>query len=391
MNEFNIPNHVIASSQTTSAFKLSRKFPAKFTYTTKKNGWLVHYYSDLPGCVALSEVWLKKITDFYEESAPCWSLITPYQGDSVFFMLVRDGVVRESIVLPVGDLDEVDLACSDTIYMTEPSEVNVAYAQVRKRLNEIGLNDRVCSIHPLNDNEYLGFELNAKRSYKMATIFTSLAVLLIALLLIWSPTKQDAKQTQEEQVIDEYLGYRSQMKTTLPAFEAINSAFRMASYGVLLPKGWSLNQITLNGHQVIATVMREKEGLYSVAQTWLEMHSDLKPFATLYPDRLLITQSISTTLNHWENQIPTYGSIQPLIDKLVVQSWGVDSFKESKSATFTALEMTVRKEDVYVNELQSLVNTFSELPIGINSIAIAPDGIATYRVEMNLKYIGENQ
>ncbi|HGS5795390.1 TPA: hypothetical protein ACMD0V_004451 [Vibrio parahaemolyticus] len=309
----------------------------------------------------------------------------------MFFMLVRDGVVRESIVLPVGDLDEVDLACSDTIYMTEPSEIMVAYAQVRKRLNEIGLNDRVCSIHPLNDDEYLGFELNAKRSYKMVSIFTSLAVLLIALLLIWSPTKQDAKQTQEEQVIDEYLGYRSQMKTTLPAFEAINSAFRMASYGVLLPKGWSLNQITLNGHQVIATVMREKEGLYSVAQTWLEMHSDLKPFATLYPDRLLITQSISTTLNHWENQIPTYGSIQPLIDKLVVQSWGVDSFKESKSAIFTALEMTVRKEDVYVNELQSLVNTFSELPIGINSIAIAPDGIATYRVEMNLKYIGENQ
>lgn len=110
-----IPSYVV--TQSLSRWQLGRRYPAKYSLTVERGGWVARYYSET-ACVAKGEAWFDALN---KEDVTQWALIEAEEDqEHALFMWVREGVIREIKTLPINEVDSFHLALCEVVYTTHP-------------------------------------------------------------------------------------------------------------------------------------------------------------------------------------------------------------------------------------------------------------------------------
>ncbi|EGQ7678697.1 hypothetical protein ACEWBT_22650 [Vibrio parahaemolyticus] len=376
-----LPNHVVTTQTSSSRWQLARQFPGKYQLTLERDGWRTRYYSDEP-TVAISEAWRNKVE---QDIAPDhWCLLDLHEKDVLFFMTVRDHVVREARLVPLDELDEVKLKLCEQVFVTEK------LTQSESAPNLSAVSDKVDTAPVLEPQDKQAYALKSQRPKTLAVTAIVLGVLLIGVSQF---THYQAKPKDTvQQVVDEYHAYRAAVGRAQSAADGMAQALSLSATSALAPSGWALSKISLKGDRFVAVINREKGGLLSVAKAWLAKHdlsAKLNPNANLTIDSLTLSRPMTGKLDKWTREMAPAELGQRLADTLIKLGWDITDSKESKAMLTSTLDMTLKKSGVTLSELRSLATLYQPLPVGLNAFTLTPSDDGTYRVEMRIQYLGD--
>ncbi|EJB8444756.1 hypothetical protein MW350_004281 [Vibrio parahaemolyticus] len=371
-----LPNHVVTTQTSSSRWQLARQFPGKYKLTIERDGWRTRYYSDEP-TVAISEAWRNKVE---QDIAPDhWCLLDLHEKDVLFFMTVRDHVVREARLVPLDELDEVKLKLCEQVFVTEK------LTQSESAPNLSAVSDKVDTAPVLEPQDKQGYALKSQRPKTLAVAAIVLGVLLIGVSQF---THYQAKPKDTvQQVIDEYHAYRTAVGRAQSAADGMMHALSLTATSALAPSGWALSKISLKGNNLTAVFNREDGGLLSTAKAWLAKHSLSNAVLTI--DTLTLSEPMTGKLDKWTKEVAPAELGQRLADTLIKLGWDITGSKESKAMLTSTLDMTLKKNGVTLSELKSLATLYQPLPVGLNAFTLTPSDDGTYRVEMRIQYLGE--
>ncbi|HCH1122233.1 TPA: hypothetical protein NKP37_004596 [Vibrio parahaemolyticus] len=371
-----LPNHVVTTQTSSSRWQLARQFPGKYQLTLERDGWRTRYYSDEP-TVAISEAWRNKVE---QDIAPDhWCLLDLHEKDVLFFMTVRDHVVREARLVPLDELDEVKLKLCEQVFVTEK------LTQSESAPNLSAVSDKVDTAPVLEPQDKQGYALKSQRPKTLAVAAIVLGVLLIGVSQF---THYQAKPKDTvQQVIDEYHAYRTAVGRAQSAADGMMHALSLTATSALAPSGWALSKISLKGNNLTAVFNREDGGLLSTAKAWLAKHSLSNAVLTI--DTLTLSEPMTGKLDKWTKEMAPAELGQRLADTLIKLGWDITDSKESKAMLTSTLDMTLKKSGVTLSELRSLATLYQPLPVGLNAFTLIPSDDGTYRVEMRIQYLGD--
>lgn len=371
-----LPNHVVTTQTSSSRWQLARQFPGKYQLTLERDGWRTRYYSDEP-TVAISEAWRNKVE---QDTAPDhWCLLDLHEKDVLFFMTVRDHVVREARLVPLDELDEVKLKLCEQVFVTEK------LTQSESAPNLSAVSDKVDTAPVLEPQDKQAYALKSQRPKTLAVTAIVLGVLLIGVSQF---THYQAKPKDTvQQVIDEYHAYRTAVGRAQSAADGMMHALSLTATSALAPSGWALSKISLKGNNLTAVFNREDGGLLSTAKAWLAKHSLSNAVLTI--DTLTLSEPMTVKLDKWTTEMAPAQLGQQLADTLIKLGWDITDSKESKAMLTSTLDMTLKKSGVTLSELRSLATLYQPLPVGLNAFTLTPSDDGTYRVEMRIQYLGD--
>ncbi|TOH46343.1 hypothetical protein CGI80_21395 [Vibrio parahaemolyticus] len=371
-----LPNHVVTTQTSSSRWQLARQFPGKYQLTLERDGWRTRYYSDEP-TVAISEAWRNKVE---QDIAPDhWCLLDLHEKDVLFFMTVRDHVVREARLVPLDELDEVKLKLCEQVFVTEK------LTQSESAPNLSAVSDKVDTAPVLEPQDKQAYALKSQRPKTLAVTAIVLGVLLIGVSQF---THYQAKPKDTVQkVVDEYHAYRAAVGRAQSAADGMMHALSLTATSALAPSGWALSKISLKGNNLTAVFNREDDGLLSTAKAWLAKHSLSNAVLTI--DTLTLNEPMTVKLDKWTTEMAPAQLGQQLADTLIKLGWDITDSKESKAMLTSTLDMTPKKSGVTLSELRSLAALYRPLPVGLNAFTLTPSDDGTYRVEMRIQYLGD--
>ncbi len=371
-----LPNHVVTTQTSSSRWQLARQFPGKYQLTLERDGWRTRYYSNEPA-VAISEAWRNKVE---QDIAPDhWCLLDLHEKDVLFFMIVRDHVVREARLVPLDELDEVKLKLCEQVFVTEK------LTQSESAPNLSAVSDKVDTAPVLEPQDKQAYALKSQRPKTLAVAAIVLGVLLIGVSQF---THYQAKPKDTvQQVVDEYHAYRAAVGRAQSAADGMMHALSLTATSALAPSGWALSKISLKGNNLTAVFNREDGGLLSTAKAWLAKHSLSNAVLTI--DTLTLSEPMTVKLDKWTTEMAPAQLGQQLADTLIKLGWDITDSKESKAMLTSTLDMTLKKNGVTLSELKSLATLYQPLPVGLNAFTLTPSDDGTYRVEMRIQYLGD--
>ncbi|HHI4974434.1 TPA: hypothetical protein ACP5VG_001998 [Vibrio parahaemolyticus] len=371
-----LPNHVVTTQTSSSRWQLARQFPGKYQLTLERDGWRTRYYSDEP-TVAISEAWRNKVE---QDIAPDhWCLLDLHEKDVLFFMTVRDHVVREARLVPLDELDEVKLKLCEQVFVTEK------LTQSESAPNLSAVSDKIDTAPVLEPQDKQGYALKSQRPKTLAVAAIVLGVMLIGVSQF---THYQAKPKDTvQQVVDEYHAYRAAVGRAQSAADGMMHALSLTATSALAPSGWALSKISLKGNNLTAVFNREDSGLLSTAKTWLAKYSLSNAVLTI--DTLTLSEPMTVKLDKWTTEMAPAQLGQRLADTLIKLGWDITDSKESKAMLTSTLDMTLKKNGVTLSELKSLATLYQPLPVGLNAFTLTPSDDGTYRVEMRIQYLGD--
>ncbi len=386
-----IPQHVVTADSTASPWKLRRQFPGKYHLTVRRDGWITRYYSDKPS-IAVSEAWADKLSrasepEAQENSPSSWCLIDSSEKDVVFFMSVRGGVVREARSLPFDELDRLKLKLGDVVYVALgfvqhfPGEDVTTWGCQNVELVPV-----------LEPHERQAYQLKPNRLTAM--VLLGAGVLLAGAVSggLWFAHQHEAPKQAVPQVVDDYQAYRSSMRNGLSAGEGMEHLLSLTAKGTLAPFGWTLDNVTLKGHDMVATINRDALGTRAPMKLWLTQQSSdptWRAQSQLAVNKLTLTEPMKVTLNEWVDEIAPYEVADKLMDILIKLGWDFSKTSEKPTPITNTLDMPLKKASVTLGEFQSLATMFNPLPISLEALKLTPNGDGTYRVDMHIKFTGE--
>ncbi|EGQ7795971.1 hypothetical protein I6Y99_004592 [Vibrio parahaemolyticus] len=382
-----IPQHVVTADSTASPWKLRCQFPGKYHLTVQRGGWITRYYSDKPS-IAVSEAWADKLSrasepEAQEESPSSWCLIDSSEKDVVFFMSVRGGVVREARSLPFDELDRLKLKLGDVVYIA-PGFVHHFPDQ---DITTWGCQN-VEFVSALEPHERQAYQLKPNRLTAMVLLGAGVLLAGAVSSGLWLAHQQEAPKQAVQQVVDDYQAYRSSMRNGLSAGEGMEHLLSLTAKGTLAPFGWTLDNVTLKGHDMVATINRDDTGLIATAKGWLQLKG-LTDQAVMNIDSLTLKEPMQASLSEWVDEIAPYEVSEKLLDILIKLGWNANGSKRNDLKYTTVLDMKLKKASVTLGEFQSLATMFNPLPISLEALKLTPNGDGTYRVDMHIKFTGE--
>ncbi|TOH16489.1 hypothetical protein [Vibrio parahaemolyticus] len=386
-----IPQHVVTADSTASPWKLRRQFPGKYHLTVQREGWITRYYSDKPS-IAVSEAWADKLSrasesEAQEGSPSSWCLIDSSEKDVVFFMSVRGGVVREARSLPFDELDRLKLKLGDGVYVAP----GFVHHFPDEDVTTWGCQN-VAFVSALEPHERQTYQLKPNRLTTVVLLGTSVLLAGAVSGGLWFAHQQEAPKQVVQQVVDDYQAYRSSMRNGLSAGEGMEHLLSLTAKGTLAPFGWTLDNVTLEGRNMVATINRDALGTRAPMKLWLTQQSSdptWRAQSQLAVNKLTLTEPMKVTLNEWVDEIAPYEVADKLMDILIKLGWDFSKAVEKPTPITNTLDMPLKKDSVTLGEFQSLATMFNPLPISLEALKLAPNGDGTYRVDMHIKFTGE--
>ncbi|MDG3418091.1 hypothetical protein P5E09_16020 [Vibrio parahaemolyticus] len=310
-------------------------------------------------------------------------MIDSSEKDVVFFMSVRGGVVREARSLPFDELDRLKLKLGDVVYVAPgfvqhfPGEDVTTWGCQNVEL-----------VPALEPHERQAYQLKPNRLNVM--VLLGAGVLLAGAVSggLWFAHQQEAPKQVVPQVVDDYQAYRSSMRNGLSAGEGMEQLLSLTAKGTLAPFGWTLDNVTLKGHDMVATINRDDTGLIATAKGWLQLKG-LTDQAVMNIDSLTLKEPMQASLSEWVDEIAPYEVSEKLLDILIKLGWNANGSKRNDLKYTTVLDMKLKKASVTLGEFQSLATMFNPLPISLEALKLTPNGDGTYRVDMHIKFTGE--
>lgn len=366
------PNHVVTAASSFSKWQLARKHPGKYALTVERGHWLTRYVSDEPR-VAMAEAWRHHL----KETAPNhWCLIDRH-SDAVFFMQVRNDVVRQAKLLSFDELDTLTLKMSDAVYLTPAIDA----------LDERWSPFVIQAVAALTQKEWQSYTLKKSKAPK---IFAGGAVLLMVLIAaLWLTRTQDAPVKAVAPVVDDYQSYRQTMSQAISAAKSAEQALHLAALAQSAPPGWTLNALTLQGEQLTARLKRDEDGRLSDARHWSETLAHVD--ALLTPQSLTLSLPLTQKLKAWSAQMSPFEASDSLLDALTQLGWRISDTKESPSALIKTLSFTLKKDAMTLAELATFETLAEVYPLSLTTLQMTPRESGQYHATLHLTYTGENQ
>ncbi|CAG23471.1 hypothetical protein [Photobacterium profundum] len=191
--------------------------------------------------------------------------------------------------------------------------------------------------------------------------------------------------------LDPYLAYRTSVSQALSAKEILQNTVALGAYGLLLPTGWPLDTISLQGDNLTLTANRSPLGTQAVIKQWLQQQNALTPFSTVTIDTLTIRIPLSATLSAWRDTIMPVGqSTTRLFDAQTTLGWTVRDVIHTDHRVSTSIQWSLTKTAM-LTDIATLINTVAMQPISISSLTLTPtQPLGRYATELSLAFTGEN-
>lgn len=376
----NIAAFFKASAQHISKESFKRQHPAPYCSLILRHGFYYLYTSQEPS-YALAEAWLKQRGDTEAQ----WGLLQPLEDGRFFFMFAHQGDIIKAQVGTLEQLDAVLLARCITIYAVDIPTLPTGDHQGL-------LNYSLTSLAPLLDNELAPFALkkaNAISTKAIATVL--LGALLVAVgLFAFLPSKK-APDTLPSPV-DPYLAYRTTVTSTYSASAILQQVFSLGAYGVTLPYGWQLKNVSLQNDNVSLIAERIHNGQRAVMTTWLNQHPQLKPYGVITLDTLTINVPLHRTLRQWQNKImPVEPSLSSVVNAQVALGWTITEPVSDNGIVSITSSWTASKETA-LSELLLLRQMVSALPVTLTEIEITPNhAVGMFTFHLRFAFIGQKK
>ncbi|MGF1877460.1 hypothetical protein L4D77_19340 [Photobacterium frigidiphilum] len=365
-----------ASSTHTNKEKLQRDHPAKYAYSVTREGSISLYTSDEPA-TALAEAWLKKIG----RQVDAWCLVEALNDHTVFFMFVSGDDVKKAITCEVNQLDTVLLLRSDRVFLVNLPE---------STLGQYGDCPTATSLAPLTEAEYAPFDLKPVSTVRWRAVVVG-AVLLAMCGGGYALLRPQSLPESPVSPLDPYLAYRTSVSQALSAKEILQNTVALGAYGLLLPTGWPLDTISLQGDNLTLTANRSPLGTQAVIKQWLQQQNALTPFSTVTIDTLTIRIPLSATLSAWRDTIMPVGqSTTRLFDAQTTLGWTVRDVIHTDHRVSTSIQWSLTKTAM-LTDIATLIDTVAMQPISISSLTLTPtQPLGRYATELSLAFTGEN-
>ncbi|MGF1872015.1 hypothetical protein [Photobacterium indicum] len=191
--------------------------------------------------------------------------------------------------------------------------------------------------------------------------------------------------------VDPYAAYRLTVSTAITATPALNNTVALAAYSELLPQGWTVNTLTLEGAAVVLRVNRTQKGSDTGKHTtliaWLAQHPALQDFATATFDTLTVSIPLTGTLSSWANTaVPIEPMTTHALDSFLALGW---TFTHSNGLGAVTQENTVTlTKAASLADIQQLANILAPLPAAMTDLSVTPSSVGVFTTTLTLTLLG---
>ncbi|MHA7232198.1 hypothetical protein ACVT98_27100 (plasmid) [Vibrio campbellii] len=186
-----------------------------------------------------------------------------------------------------------------------------------------------------------------------------------------------------------WMHYRLAINDALSAHQVMQGALISAATLATLPSGWKAESITLQGHAVTASILREPQGLVIVWAQWLTQHPALASQFTGNSDTQTLSIAMNAGLPRWhERAMPLRPTDARLQDTLVQLGAVTTLSHESTPGTWQSKTWQVTHPGMNVTELSQLTSLFDALPLSMEALTLTPVNLDTWSLSFTITLYG---
>ncbi|MDI5833714.1 hypothetical protein [Shewanella xiamenensis] len=376
-----IPAYRLGASKTISKREMAKRFPATFSYTVERNGWICRYTSDVPA-FASAEAWVDRISK-QDEPPQSWCVLEPHADNEIYMVAVYQQVVQKAVICSLATLhNDVTLLRCDQVFVTDEALIGHL---THERSYQV--------VRALNTAELTPFALKKQASI-LPWVIAGVTSFTIGIgLWLWqTPESIPAPEPEMEVVVDPYLVYRTSLSQSAEAAQVLNHAVVLGAYGALFPDQWPMQTIEFNSGQLRLSANRQPLGQHSVMQAWIKAHSalevsgchsvlDVQSFSLLCPTPM--------TLGRWQGSLASTSAITlPLRDALIGLEWMIDASDNSYPQPYVT-PLSFSKANASLSELKYVSQLLAETPVGIHTFTMKPTTHGHYTIRLVLNVFGQ--
>lgn len=377
-----IPAYRLGALKTISKREMAKRFPAMFSFTVERNGWIGRYTSDVPA-FASAEAWVDRISK-QNEPPQSWCVLEPHADNEIYMVAVYQQVVQKAVICSLATLlADVTLQRCEQVFVTD--EVLIGHLT----------DDRTYQVvRALSTAELAPFALK-KHASILPWIIAGVATITVATGIgFWqTPEQLPAPEPEMEVVVDPYLVYRTSLSQSADAGKVLNQAVGLGAYGALLPDQWPLQSIEFVSGQLRLSANRQVSGKHSVMQAWLNGHSaletagchsvlDVQSFTLLCPTPI--------TLARWQGSLASTASItSSLRDALIALEWMIEPSDNTYPQPYVT-PLSFSKANASLSEIKYVAQLLAETPVGIHSFTMKPIPPGYYTIGLVLNVFGQH-
>ncbi|MFV8454149.1 hypothetical protein ACNO5M_03480 [Vibrio owensii] len=366
---------------------LKKRTALAYQYVAVRGDWVCLYASSAPQ-IARSEWWLDVLEGRGLLDARDAVLIEPLAEDEWQGVLIEEGVVRQIWSAPSYSQLTVNLDDTRTLVVDTGGEWIIE-----------GQHD--CIAAPSDEelarlSQYL-LTSHAPR-WKKPVLAGAVVMSVIGALIAgqaWhahqpkpTPTPK-ANAPAKPITLPPWMHYRLAINDARSAHQVMQGALISAASLATLPPGWKAESITLQGHAVTASILREPQGLVSVWSRWLTQHPALASQFTGNSDTQTLSIAINPGLPRWhERAMPLSPTDTRLQDTLVQLGVVTTLSHESTPSTWQSKTWQVTHPGMNVAELSQLASLFDALPLSMDALTLTPVNLDTWSLSFTITLYG---
>ncbi|WP_039977180.1 hypothetical protein [Vibrio jasicida] len=367
---------------------LKKRTALAYQYVAVRGDWVCLYASSAPQ-VARSEWWLDVLKSRGLLDARDTALIEPLAEDEWQGVLIEEGVVRQIWVAPTYSQLTANLDVASCVLVVEAGE-------------EARLEENWTRIAPPSDEElarlsqYL-LTTHAPR-WKKPVLAGAVVMSVIGALIAgqaWHAHQPKPTPTPKANVpakpitLPPWMHYRLAIHDALSAHQVMQGALISAASLATLPSGWKAESITLQGHALTASILREPQGLVSVWSQWLTQHPTLASQFTGSSDTSTLSIPLNAGLPRWHERVMPLRPTDARLQDTLVQLGAVTTLShESTPSTWQSKTWQVTHPGMNVAELSQLASLFDALPLSMDALTLTPVNLDTWSLSFTITLYG---
>ncbi|HHY0446405.1 TPA: hypothetical protein ACVU4T_003342 [Vibrio parahaemolyticus] len=366
---------------------LKKRTALAYQYVAVRGDWVCLYASSAPQ-VARSEWWLDVLEGRGLLDARDTALIEPLAEEQWQGVLIEEGVVRQIWSAPSYSQLTVNLDDSRTLVVDTGGEWTIE-----------GQHD---CIAPPSDEELARlsqYRLTSHAPRWKKPVLAGAVVMSVVGALIagqaWHAHQPKSTPTPKANApakpitLPPWMHYRLAINDALSAHQVMQGALISAASLATLPSGWKAESITLQGHAVTASILREPQGLVIVWSQWLTQHPALASQFTGNSDTQTLSIAMNAGLPRWHKRaMPLHPTDARLQDTLVQLGAVTTLSHESTPSTWQSKTWQVTHPGMNVAELSQLASLFDALPLSMDALTLTPVNLDTWSLSFTITLYG---
>lgn len=372
---------------------LKKRTALAYQYVAVRGDWVCLYASSAPQ-VARSEWWLDVLEGRGLLDARDTALIEPLAEEQWQGVLIEEGVVRQIWSAPSYSQLTVNLEASSCVLVVETRE--------ETRLEGTSLEENWTRIAPPSDEELARLSQYRLTSHaprwKKPVLAGAVVMSVIGALIAgqaWHAHQPKSTPTPKANApakpitLPPWMHYRLAINDALSAHQVMQGALISAATLATLPSGWKAESITLQGHAVTASILREPQGLVIVWSQWLTQHPALASQFTGNSDTQTLSIAMNAGLPRWHKRaMPLHPTDARLQDTLVQIGAVTTLSHESTPSTWQSKTWQVTHPGMNVAELSQLASLFDALPLSMEALTLTPVNLDTWSLSFTITLYG---